>query len=478
MLSTLDNITPSSDLIRDIADNIYKLAEFVNIQLNDTLLMYFKRTRKLTPEILMYIICIVNSSSNSYHTVLDKLNNDNIVNIKEQSVNEKLQQINYIDIENINNKVRDYIYPGKKHRYIAVDCVRVHLYESLNKDGIPKSQNNTCATAIVSSMIDVETNIPINYHVHIGSNERDAFRAQMKYVNRDTDTLIFDRGYFSEMFYHELITEKINGIFRLKGNLLFIREFKTSKENSMITNITIGKIQHTIRIIKYYVGDIMYIMGTTRKNFTVDDIQELYTYKKRWGKIETQYNFAKGILSLNNIKSKSLNRVRQDLAIHQFILTLCFYIHKLIYNRIDYTSEKKINTTSSLNILSDSILKVILLNNTVKKNINSLSINNNLLKCLYTIITSTAPVIKNRHFERISKKPIKKFKFKKSKQDNILIKLPVNTDYYATVFDNTVINNIDINLKNDKNKNNYINTKKSKPKQKKRVTGIPIYIDV
>lgn len=212
MRSTLDNVTASPELISDIVDNIFQLSDIIRDQLEDIRLKYFKRIRKLTPEILLYIICVVSTTSESYHTVLDRLKNNGVIDIKEQSVNEKLQQIKYDDIEVINNKICDNFYYGKERRIIAVDCMRIHLYESLNESGIPKSQNGVCCTAIISGMIDVETNIPINYHLHVGSNERDAFREQKKYINKDTDTLIFDRGYFSESFYSELYNERINAI--------------------------------------------------------------------------------------------------------------------------------------------------------------------------------------------------------------------------------------------------------------------------
>ena len=67
-----------------------QLSDIIRDQLEDIRLKYFKRIRKLTPEILLYIICVVSTTSESYHTVLDRLKNNGVIDIKEQSVNEKL----------------------------------------------------------------------------------------------------------------------------------------------------------------------------------------------------------------------------------------------------------------------------------------------------------------------------------------------------------------------------------------------------
>ena len=176
MLSTLDNIESSPTLLNDVVNDINLLSSFIKKEFSFALKNNFKRKRKLSPQLLLYIITKVIGSAKSYHTVLDSLKLEKIVNIKEQSVNEKLQQIDYSEIESFNTKLCTYVFPTGQKRNLAVDCVRVNLYCVLEEFGIHKSQNGGCCTAIISAIIDVETNIPINYHIHLGSNQRDAIR--------------------------------------------------------------------------------------------------------------------------------------------------------------------------------------------------------------------------------------------------------------------------------------------------------------
>ena len=113
----------------------------------------------------------------------------------------------------------------------------------------------------------------------------------------------------------------------------------------------------------------------------------------------------------------------QDIAIHQLILTICYYLHLLIYEKFDYTSEKKINTTSSLTFIHTKISKILLNIGTYANKTKSSQKNEDLLDIIKTIATSTVAVIKDRHYERVSKKPLKKFrvkeiKSKKEKKEN------------------------------------------------------------
>ena len=101
---------------------------------------------------------------------------------------------------------------------------------------------------------------------------------------------------------------------------------KNNTESELV-NIKIGNEYYPIRIVKYKVGNDTYILGTTHTNLSVGELKKLY--KKRW-EIETQFDFAKHTMSLDGIRSKSINRIKQDIAVHQLILTVCYYIHNRI----------------------------------------------------------------------------------------------------------------------------------------------------
>jgi hypothetical protein len=288
MLSSLDNIKTNPLLLSSV---VSKFTDFSNVLHN--LLTYFnsinfRRNRKLNASLLFYIMSQVNGSNNGYATALNNCKIENIINITEQSVNEKLHQINSSNFLTVNDKLNEYIFNGNtKKRFLAVDGTRIHLFEKLKKENIPISQNGACCTALISGLIDIETNMPLSYNLYCGNNEREAFREQLKYINKDTDTLIFDRGYYSDELYNELLEKEINVIFRLKSTYLYVRKFIESNKNEDVITITTGKKRKEIKLVKYLQDNEIYILGTSNKNFTLDTLRKMY--HKRW-QIETQFN--------------------------------------------------------------------------------------------------------------------------------------------------------------------------------------------
>lgn len=456
MILTLKDIASFPNSLDGIVDDINIMSSFLNKEIRTSLSDNFKRKRKLTPELVMYIISRVNGSSHSYNTILNEFKINGIVSVTEQSVNEKLQLIDNSNFDLLNRKLCEYIYSKKQNRYIAVDCVRINLYELFTEFGIPKSNNGGCCTAIVSALIDIDTNIPINYHIHMGQSERDAFREQVHHINPETDTLIFDKGYFGANFFNELTEKKINYVFSLQPHFLFLRNFKNdNNKNSDIAYVKIGKNKKRIRLIKYKIDNVLYLLGTSREDLSVDYLKNIY--HKRW-QIETQFNFIKNTMSFSNIKSRSLNRVKQDIYIHQFIMIICYYIQSLLYKKINYSTEKKINTTSMLNIVHDKILYILLnINKSASVQQNYISMSN----CLNVVAKSTVCVVNNRHYDRQSKKPIKKFTVtvknkkiknkKKHKLNNI-------QEQQKKVFDNVIckyINVYEYNKNDNENNDDY-----------------------
>lgn len=366
---------------------------------------------------LLEILVRVNGNNKSYTTVLNKFKSDKLIDIKPQSVNEKLQLIDYNDLVIFSDNIIKTVYADNDKRYIAVDCTRIHLVEKMSEKGIPKCQNGMCCTGIVSALVDIKTNIPISYYLHIGASERDAFRAQIKYINKKTDVFIFDRGYISNVFFHELVKEGVDVIFRMICHATNVKKFSNNKTRIKTTTIDVvtGKTKHQMKLVRYKVNNENYILGTTLKTATIKELKELY--RRRW-EIETQFNFIKGNLSFGDIKSRSINRIRQDIAIHQLIMTICYYLQLKIRDRVLYSSEKKINTTSMQSQICDGFIMMLL--NKRKDNTHNKEIDDKLLNIIHTMATSTTPVNKDRHFERITKKPVKKFTVsgEKMKQNN------------------------------------------------------------
>ena len=113
MKSTLDNIISSPALLTDIVNEIDKFSIMLNTHLNIFAKSSFKRIRKLNPQILLFFMSYVNGSSMSYRTALNYLKDEKIIDITEQSINEKMQIIDYSHFDKINEQLNNYIFSQK-----------------------------------------------------------------------------------------------------------------------------------------------------------------------------------------------------------------------------------------------------------------------------------------------------------------------------------------------------------------------------
>ena len=137
----MDNIDKLPNLLNDISNKYQSLTSILTNTLTNLQKKHFKRQRKLTSSLLLYTMLNVNGSSDSYQTVLDQLKTDKIIDITKQSVIDKIQEIDFSEFNIINDDINKHIYSDKRKRNIAVDCVRIHLYQELSEDGLSVSQN-------------------------------------------------------------------------------------------------------------------------------------------------------------------------------------------------------------------------------------------------------------------------------------------------------------------------------------------------
>ena len=89
-------------------------------------------------------------------------------------------------------------------------------------------------------------------------------KEQLTYINPETDTLILDRGYFSYALFNELSEKGIHSVFRLKQDMHIVKNFLNGDSNDKICKLIHpdnNNIKRDIRLIKYNIGDIIYILG-------------------------------------------------------------------------------------------------------------------------------------------------------------------------------------------------------------------------
>jgi hypothetical protein len=331
----------------------------------------------------------------SYDSINAHLKIHDILNVSKKTLVATKNILESKYIKQLNDDIINHIYPTDEPRIIAVDGTHITLLKSLTKDGFKVGPNGDCCTALVSTLFDVQREIPINYHLFKNTDERAALIEQLQYLKKD-DILIMDRGYFSMKLLDRLTQLNVNVVFRLKKNLNILKWLK--KTNSKMINIRCQPRPIKFRLVKYKVGKEVYYIGTTLYEESITYIKALYW--TRW-RIETSFRYSKYNLSLKAPKSKNDNGIKQDILIHQFIYLISSFFQYLLQK--DITTNHKISTTSHLNVIVNEFLHLLVYKYATTKIIT------NMVRILNISKQIVIPIRKNRHYDRIRITPTSKW---------------------------------------------------------------------
>jgi Transposase DDE domain len=249
----------------------------------------------------------------------------------------------------------------------------------------------------------VTNNIPINFSLFANFNERDALISQLKYL-KSGDILVCDRGYFSEKLMDILTKNKINFVFRIKNTSKYSKMLKGDINDKIIDNVRVIKYelkssaQYTKKYKKHeeLTEDYYLLTSLTDKKYAINFFQEVY--HKRWT-VETNFRFCKYYASLGRIKSKSINFVKQDIQITNFIFILIGHLENLLTKHFKLI-KKKINRKLSMKIITSDILHYLIKNKVTKK------ISDKIFCILKTLLKYLVKIQKDRHYKRETKIPI------------------------------------------------------------------------
>lgn len=333
----------------------------------------------------------------SYNTLLSHIEIDHNIEISKNAIMKKKNSIDITYFEQLNNSLLEHIYDNSNRRIVAVDGTKINLSKELHKDGLKKGRNGGYCYLLISAIIDIEREIPLNYNLSIDCNERTALISQMNYLNKN-DILIMDRGYYSGDLFEIFTINGIKTIFRLKSNSYMVTKLNQTKKNSIIIINSDTYLKIKIRILKYTIEAETYYIGTTLYKESIDSIKKLYW--KRW-KIETHFNYSKNKLFMKDLDIKNMNNLNKYMSIYHFIFIVSFYFQSLVQKMIDNTH--KVNATTMLHITINNLLPMLIYKNTTK----------NLIEKIINILTiaSKNPILisNNRHYERIRIKPTSKW---------------------------------------------------------------------
>lgn len=373
---------------------IKKLKKFLNAKMQK--ISPLQRKRKITFKDVIYYSSLMSANNYSYDVVNSVLKTKNILQVSKNALIKKKSSIKYTFFETFNREFLNYIYDkDNKKRYIAVDGSTITFKKHLVNEGFKLGKYKHYCKGLLSSLYDLDKQIPINLRLFKSFNERQALTEQLDYVNAG-DVLIMDRGYWSKQLYKTLISKNIHTIFRLKKNLNIIKEFENDtykKRKDKV--ITLCKKQ--FRILRYTIKSTNYYIGTTLINCDRYDINFFKNkYWNRWD-VETNFKCLKYEMSLNMINDISENKIKQKIAIHNFISILSGYFENELNSNND---NKKINRKNSINLVSNKLLYLMFYKKITKK------IRNKIQHIITTIKGTTIMIKKGRNFTRLRKRPV------------------------------------------------------------------------
>lgn len=370
-------------------EKIKNLKKVINNSIKKLNTKYIKRNNKITFQDVVYGLSLKTISSYSFDKVTYKLNKNRTDTISSSGFKNKKNYIKNDDIQILNNDLLNHIYKDKSEkRVIAVDGSYLKSLKKLNNDGLKYSSNKENYTySIINGLYDIDKKIIINYNHSISLNERKCFKEQLKYV-RKGDTLLFDRGYYSDDLRIMLNNKKIDYIFRMKKNFKKLSYLKDNNLNEYIFTI------NNYKIVNYKIHDKGedYFLLTSLVNKNIEELKDLY--KKRWS-IETHFKEAKYTTSMKNLNSKSLDNFLKEINMHNYVYILYYYFIDCFKDTVIDT-KYELNNKISLEIFIEEILFILI----YKK-----KINNYILKII-NILPKTYKQKKDRHYERLSKRTV------------------------------------------------------------------------
>ena len=215
------------------------------------------------------------------------------------------------------------------HRVFAVDGRslnlprgRVHLGWRTPVDGAHYPQG------LVSCLYRLQARLPVDFDLHAHGNERAAALAHPDVLSAN-DVVVYDRGYYAYEMLHAHAIRGLHTVFRMKRKtgIDVDRFIHGSRRDTVIEVVprqsTLTRLRrrnlgaafgpHRLRLVKYAVGDTVFILGTTlldRDPYSIDQLSDLY--HARWG-IEELYKVSKQLMEVEDFHGQSERGVKQEL---------------------------------------------------------------------------------------------------------------------------------------------------------------------
>lgn len=194
---------------------------------------------------------------------------------------------------------------------------------------------------LVSIMFDCNLQMPVDTCINTLYQEKKSFLISHIKKVKQNDCILFDRNYFSYEIYTELINIGAIGIFRMKRQLVKVKQFANSTFE--FDKVIYLKNKTKLRLIKYFIKknnsgieiitsyhkktDLTecseFILGTN--NFSSTAMHIINLYGKRWD-IEVSIGILKNNFKLQHSKTYELKKFVQEILLASYIFSYCRFI--------------------------------------------------------------------------------------------------------------------------------------------------------
>lgn len=281
----------------------------------------------------------------------------------------------------------------KGYRLVAVDGSTIELPNTQklkDKYGVFSRNNANYPAGRICVTYDVLNKVILNGKI-FSYNESENVAAKelvpAVYKSNDKDIFIFDRGFASVKMIVLLNKLGRKYIFRVqRGFLKEVNDFRKGLEDDQTLSIDIterriktnrihdleGPVKFDLRAvrIKLESEDEILVTNLSENKMSLEELGQLYN--SRWG-IETNYNYFKNVLELENFTGDTDTAVQQDFYATIYITNLASIMitdEQAEYEKNNKGNEKKhsykINTSIAMGYLKKHLLHVLLQENPKK----------------------------------------------------------------------------------------------------------------
>ena len=271
----------------------------------------------------------------------------------------------------------------KKYRIISIDGSLLNLphSEDINKEfGGVHNQYENLISARCSLAYDVCNELVIDAIIEKRrSCEKEIAIRHLEALNPQTDILVFDRGYPSQMLIGLLMQKGFKFCFRLstawkeaykqielQGNdiqwTLNCRSHKGSvKLKKLGQPLHIDNLRLASFVLPSGEQEVLLTNMTDREQFHLEDLKHLYHL--RWG-VEEGYKIFKKVLNIEHFSGKTPLSVRQDFHAKIVMMNITSMMRRQCFeNEKNNRHEVQVNKTQAIAKMKDFIVDLLYRNN-------------------------------------------------------------------------------------------------------------------